>query len=304
VIFAYLSTSIDSAPASVSVSTAVSCLIKHLKTLNKLDQSYPDNDVSLDSVDCETIVKDQLEYEEQEFLEKYEVLIAGIEDCVGKEVKKHAAFDETLLIIVYERSSHLSESDKEKKISESSERRSNIHKRDIRWCRENQIYGRLFDELWEAANETSDESEKNGLEDYCSRKHVVDGGFLDTNIFNVTLNPNNLNTEGIDCNELLKNETTTTKLEFEKELREGFTSLFNKSESDKITECALKKFDELNFSGILRAIAVLGELSPSVEQIQSERRKFIESQRQLADAGFLCSDKLKSVSQALNNQNK
>jgi len=299
VIFAYLSTPIDSAAVSISNGTT-SCIIKHLKTLNKLDQSYPDNDVSLDSVDCEIFVKDRIDGIEKELRKKFRN--TGYEDCVLTEIKKHGWHEYVALIFVYESSSHLSETDKNQKISESNERQTNILRQDVRWCKDGMTYGKTFDELWEAANETNDESEKNGLEDYCTRKYVVDEGFLDSNIFNVTLNPNNVSIEGFDCNELLKKKTKEMKFDYTKGFREGLTPYLRMSGkegvnlrelTDKITECAITEFDEINLAGRILSIIVLGQLSPTHEQIQSEREKFIAAQRQLADAAILCNDSVK-----------
>jgi len=200
VIFGYLSTTIDSAPVDHSAD-GISCFIMHFKTLKRLEQSYPDSDVPTEGTDCEKVVNEQTEFFETNLNEKLEWKAAGYENCVLREVKRHGFYEEGLLSIIYKSSSHMSEIDKIQKIAESDKRGSTILTTDIRWCKENKKFGDRFDAVWKLAIELHSEEQREG---YCIRKYVVDEGLIDTNLFKVTLNPNNKNTEGVDCEESIK----------------------------------------------------------------------------------------------------
>jgi len=296
VIFAYLSIFNDSAPAGLSPSDELSCMIKHLKTLNKLEQSYPDNDSSAGSTDCEIFVIERTDLFETEVISENKIKTAENVDCLRKEIEKRGLNDEASLVSVYNNSAHLSDIDRNKKISESDKRGSRTLTRAFSLCKENMIFGEAFDDIRKVAMESDASNSEDELDNYCIRKYVVDKGLIDTNLFKVTLNPNNVNIKGLDCEEHVKNTTKIYKSAFKDGLRGGSNiknlSLMGRKDkkelNHKITKCAMRKYDEMNVSGRVLSILVLGELNLTYQQIATERENFIEAQRQLANAVIIC----------------
>jgi len=190
--------------------------------------------------------------------------------------------------MVYKASTLMKESDKQLKIKDSRQQAEIILKDDVNWCRGHMNSGRKFDRIWEAAKKSANDSKY--LKKYCVRKYVVDEGLIDTQTYNVILNPNNVSTEGYDCQQSTKNFTDKMKSKFEDDFRKGYTdSRAPLGKVNKIAECASRKYDDKNFSGIVMSVLVLGELNDvTTEQKNNERTKFIKFERELEKDLFNC----------------
>lgn len=126
-------------------------------------------------------------------------------------------------------------------------------------------FGEMFDDF-DCNNNSSDDSEL--LEQYCIRKFVIDKDLIDLSIYNVTLNPKNLNVTGVECDSMI-----------EKGFELGLTSALN-SKNHELTseqkECIGDKLRNKKFYNQMLRTMVIKELQLTDEQAAIERPKFIQ----------------------------
>lgn len=145
--------------------------------------------------------------------------------------------------------------------------------------------GIIFDNLLLLQAKKSD-SETDKLIYYCIRKYAVDNKLIDSNRFKVNLNPNNVDVSGFDCEHFMNGIA-------EGNAKDLATSLRREGLSTKIIECAVDKFSQTSFNGILTVIFTVSEIDVSLfpeitETIQKERKNFIEVMRQIDNSTKKC----------------
>lgn len=120
-------------------------------------------------------------------------------------------------------------------------------------------FGEMFDDF-DCNNEE--------FEKYCVRKFVIDNDLIDLSIYNVTLNPTNLNVTGVKCESLIE-------IEFEL----GLTRALNTNKhrlTPEQKECIGDKLRNKKFYKQMLRTMVIKELELTDEQAAIERPKFIQ----------------------------
>lgn len=122
-----------------------------------------------------------------------------------------------------------------------------------------------FGEMFDDDKNSSDNLEL--YEQYCIRKFVIDNDLIDLSIYNVTLNPTNLNVTGIECESMIENG-------FELGLT---TALHGKHYqlTPEQKECIGDKLRHKKFYKQMLRTMVIKELQLTEEQAAIERPKFI-----------------------------
>lgn len=112
-------------------------------------------------------------------------------------------------------------------------------------------------------NDTKEELEKN----YCTRKYIVDNNFINTTVYNVNLNPMNIDVLGVDCDEIMKEI-------YEKLLNAYIRDPTDQSSRAKCIQNVSRAM--LSLQAYARVI-VLGEIGISDEEKAKEKQAFIEA---------------------------
>lgn len=139
-----------------------------------------------------------------------------------------------------------------------------------------------FDDLVKSQGDSQTDSGK--IQDYCVRKHLVDNGFIDTNVYKIELNPANVNTTGVNCFKMV----VFVKSVYDEIMLANFETSFDRITSKKV-KCIEKTIDEHNYFETSFRIVFLTE-SPAFtdEQKQIEKKNYIEKMKLLSTDVFKC----------------
>lgn len=129
-------------------------------------------------------------------------------------------------------------------------------------CKE---FGEMFDDF-ECKNSSSSETDL--LDQYCVRKFVIDNDLIDLSIYNVTINPTNLNVTGVECGSMIETG-------FELGLTRALDSKHHELTPEQ-KECIGDKLRNKKFYNQMLRTMVIKELQLTDEQAAIERPKFIQ----------------------------
>lgn len=265
----------------VVTSGEVNCFIQHLKILKKLESTYPKhvsiaNTTNNEDIDCEEAVTAFFNFFEKKVRQNSKVKSYG--DCVIYELKKHDWFEEMMLQMVYTPSRTLSAEDRLMKLKEADERALTIIDDAIDWC----AYKKEFMELFDLLTRRTSNSNETDLEDYCAKKYVVDKGLIDTKLYQVVINPKNLNVVGINCQNFIKK----ISLDLQEILEKSFRDEGDFHVDDEEIGGVMKKYHQVNFFERILSVYVLGKLDLTTSQKESEQMKFVETVVQFIKSVF------------------
>lgn len=126
-------------------------------------------------------------------------------------------------------------------------------------------FGEMFDEF-DCSNSSYNDSEL--LEQYCVRKFVIENDLIDLSIYNVTMNPTNLNVTGVECDSMIENG-------FEAGLTRALDAKHHELTPEQ-KECIGDKLRNKKFYKQMLRTMVIKELQLTDEQAANERPKFIQ----------------------------
>lgn len=137
-------------------------------------------------------------------------------------------------------------------------------------CFPEALFGTAFDEIF--ANSTDDEDEPldDKQTDYCIRKFVVDNNLIDSDVYSVELNPDNLdNVSELDCTEFVEDAFE----ELKDQLRNSFLTYSTQPKLQvRCMNRAIRKANSVNF---MSRLSVLSELNLTDEAKAVEKNRFI-----------------------------
>jgi len=231
------------------------CEIKYLKDQGFLPSTYPSQPPTssceaLNTVVAETFSKLGVQYEKFNFKK----------ECAVKALKGAKAEKFWLLRSVYSKATHLSQTEKDKKIKELKEQEKVAHTDLLGSCIENESFNELFDHLYNSADQRHDHSVK---EDYCVRKYVMDHHLIDRS-YNLKLNPQNIAVATIKCDPLIE--------ESRKDAEKSFTEERDYSIDKKI--CIRLAFQKGKYFDSIAPVTVMKGSNISTTKLAAERVKF------------------------------
>lgn len=272
---ALITVSISAAPTD-NEAAGINCLIKHLKGMKKLPASFPEHSggTFLSSSDCDSVITEIKKdcYKEIALMFRIDTDFNVHTKCIMADLRTHNMLEETLLMRVYEMSESLTASEKKKKISEVGDNVENIMKEALISC----IYKQAMKELSEdTINNKNIDLGDTKMMDYCGKKRIIDNGLIDTTVYKINLNPDNLDVEGVDCDAVLKSKIRI----FVKHLYELLQG--GKKFDKDVFDCFVKKFKESKYFNRLMVLGIMAELDLSEEEKAAEVQKFIDFMKEL-----------------------
>lgn len=258
-----------------------------LRSEKMLDRRFrfKTNEVS-NETECETYLEDYRKgfYEEMVKELKMDDDLAENSDCLVENLKKLYLAETSMKKIIYENSRKMSRRKRKKALRAINYSIEKKMENAVMLCTTEEVFGELFDILYLNANETgSDESDDKQGEDYCHRKYIVDKNFINTSVYNVTLNPENIDTTELDCAEIVQNSID----EAEDELKDEFVNGMEKTSKRK-GKCISKPIRTHQFFERSVRIIILGEIGLVVDQKIEERSIFIKEMKNLYAAIMNC----------------
>lgn len=206
-------------------------------------------------------------------------------DCLLEQLQKLFLAETSMKKIIYENSSRMSRRKRKKALRAINYAIEKKMETAVMLCTTEEVFGELFDALYSSANETesSEHDDDNQGEDYCHRKYVVEKNFINTTVYNVTLNPENINTSDLNCDEIIELSIE----EVEDEFKSQFLTSIEWSSRRK-GRCIGKTIRDHDFFERSMTVIVLGEIGISDEQKAAERSDFIKEMKDLYEAIMNC----------------
>lgn len=248
----------------------INCFIKHLKSVGKLEADYPEFNVAKQVQNCENVMKvfQKEVYKKVALAQKLD--FEEHSKCIMNDLRSQNWVDHIMIQGVVLASDTLSDVEKTAKVEEIETVVKQIVADAINFCVNQKEFGELFDAFF--INDSSNEEEDDQIAEYCGRKYVIDKNLIDSAVYDVVLNPKNLEVSTVDCEE---NNKKLFKL-----LNDLIEEILKKDEHVGLNaiqiQCAMKKYHENNFIDKLIRIAVISECNVTEEQKLSERKAFIK----------------------------
>lgn len=194
--------------------------------------------------------------------------------CAEFKLNQTNFFHQNVKKVFYEKSTELSDIIREAKIKESTAVSSKILQNVIDQCRTPRVFGQLFDDIY--ANKDKNITASTYQDEYCAIKYAVDKHLLDTNVYKVIPNPKNIDLRTVNC--------TNTKLRILEPFNIKLSQTLNAGIKDeKLAACRMQKAQLLEAVDLTLAISLFKDMQISADQVNSERRKFIERIRFIND---------------------
>lgn len=261
----------------------LNCFIRKLKTIEKLDADYPEFNVTDPVSDCDSFVKDDyisLVNALSSVADRSNYLIG----CFLKNVKRLELLEDYWLYSVYEASDIMPKDEKDLKMEQSKNKSLTFTEDITKKCSHENVFGMFFDNL---VNKSIEIDRKLGSDEhmskYCVRKQIIAEQLLNTT-YNLIVNPENLDVEGVDCKTVLRDlfgESLSLITDF-------YFAISYDNFTEEQVQCIAQKSDEINFPYKMASPGLIFELNLNDEQMAIERKHYIESMTNAQEIVDLC----------------
>lgn len=243
------------------------------------------NEVANPETTCETEINNYRDvfYTELQTEIKNDEDLAPTADCLVDELKKYHFAEVSMKKYVYQNMNRLSRRKRKKALKAIDYALEKKMETALKLCLSDEMFGDLFDELYASANETDSLESSDFEEDYCVRKYMVDNDFINTTLYNVNLNPENIETANLKCDDFVKSAME----EIEDALKEEFESELDRP-SRRATKCMKKTIRSFDFFVVSFRVVAFGEVGLTDEAKAAERSKFIELMKNLYEQITKC----------------
>lgn len=143
-------------------------------------------------------------------------------------------------------------------------------------CAPKKMFGDWFDESHDEtliANEieSGEKDEFQLQEDYCQIQRLIESKTIDTKVYNVTLNPKNIETVSLKCDKIWAESTQEHVLGLKEEFAVGLNQPSNKE-----VRCFMDTINRGNYSEVLMKVYWFNEIRLTKAQRIAERSSFID----------------------------
>ena len=261
-----------------SMENTFNCYADYLKRHALLDQKYPSEPFNGESNLCEMLLSTTVDSVYSALLEEFKKNndLKDAAPCIVDNLRKFRWSDLDIKEKVFEVSDSLTDQEKEEKIREIKALQGKISSEAVVACFAEKEFGELFDQIFQK------DDQEDYVGDYCARKFVVENNLIDVKKFHVNKNPNNLNTEDVKCEEIIKQHFKEAEVELRQHL------LKDLNENAQKIDCLVRIYHENHFLNKTLAVALLGELSISDDQKQTEKINFIQNMIKITSDLTVC----------------
>lgn len=266
--------------------TNFDCVTNHLKSENMLERQYsvkPMNATSKSECDAELKeTRDDFYAQISEVLKEDDEL-ASSTDCIVEHLRQFKLAEVSMKLLLLEGNSRMSKRKRKKAMKAldyTIEKKTEVA---VKLCLSDEAFSELFDTLYDNCNATKNASDNTPEEDYCLRKYMTDKNFINSTLYKINLNPENVDVSKLDCEEIVKTledqEVEALKEEFKDELEQP---------SKKSLKCVGRTIRVGHFFEASAKVSMLGEIGITDEQKAEERKEYIGKMKQLYDNILKC----------------
>lgn len=205
-------------------------------------------------------------------------------ECLIVQLKKLFLAETSMKKLIYENSKKMSRKKRKKALRAIDYSIEKKMETAVMLCTTEEVFGELFEVLYSNANETeSNESEDKQEEDYCHRKYIVDRNFINTTVYNVTLNPGNIDTSDLKCEQIVEQSINET----EDELKDEFVNGLERPSKQK-RKCITKTIRTHQYFEHSVKVIIFGEIGLSEDNKLKERLNFVKQMKSLYESIINC----------------
>lgn len=251
-----------------SIENTFNCYADYLKRHGVLEEKFVSEPFNGESLLCETVLSTTVAGVYSTLLEEFRMSeqLNSSADCIVENLKQAKWSDLDIKEQVYVFSEAMSEAEKDQKIHELQRLQATISSSAVISCMAEKEFGELFEQVF------SKEEEHEDFEaDYCARSYAIENKIIDTAIYAVNPNPNNIDTKAVQCREIVEKNFK----EAEDELRVHL--LKDIGENAHRVDCLIKKYHDNHYFNKTLAVELLGELKITDDQKKAEKKKFIDN---------------------------
>jgi hypothetical protein len=226
-VLAFVYYSIAAPVKTAEQKATINCFINHLKQQGKLDATFPKypTDSAADLSSCASIIARV----KRDFLtlafKPFDDLSQQENDCIHNDASFNDMVLDCMLMTVY------SESGRTKKLGEVTRNASASMFKPMIKCMSDEFYAKGFDAFMSPPRRAYSEEKF-----YCMRKFVVENDLIDKHVYDIAVNPKNLDFADVNCDNLI----TTIVDETYQDLMGGL--------EENVTACIVKKHREAEFA--------------------------------------------------------
>lgn len=261
-----------------------SCFGNYLKSQKHLDREFFVPEIS-NATDCDA----RLVYFREVFyaaaLDELKTDDDMKEDaeCIVDQMKKLSVADVSMKKIIYEKTRKLSKRKRSKAIKAIDYAIEKKMATAVKLCTVESTFSAAFTMLYLTAQSTKNDTEEEKIEDYCIRKYMTEGNFIDSNVYKLNLNPDNIDVTAADCDKTVKDAAELVANDFKEEFEDEGTHLSKRTE-----KCLFKTIKENKLFEASTKVVLLGEIGISDEAVEAEKKIYIQKMSELYDGIILC----------------
>lgn len=261
---------------TISMENTFNCYADYLKRHGVLDEGFESSPFDGESFLCEMILQTTVNRVYEELYHEFSINenFKDAAGCIVESLKSSKWSDLDIKEQVYEVSNLLTQPEKEQKIREIKRLQEKISGNAILQCLSEKEFGELFNTIISNSTHEEDEEDKSDEDlvgDYCARKYGIDNKLIDSNEYQINVNPTNIITTYVQCDVVNQKHFDDA----EEELRNHL--LTNVGIGEEKVDCYMQKYHDNHYFDKILTIALLGELNLDETQKQREKKKFIET---------------------------
>lgn len=250
------------------------CLVQYLKGKAKLSSSFPST--LQPSSRCRLAIPITLQTVREIIVDQVKEKTSGDSECLITEFDNQDTLDDVLKISLIQESKILSENEKKNQLATSrDELKQDLRKIAIQCHTDDTAFISVFNEYLGIKNETLEVFQF----EYCISKYVADNSLLAMD--NIDLNPHNIDTKNINCDNLIERERNKVA----NDMREKLASTPN---PEQIFECVMVAFNNDKIFDYGLAMRVLYILDFPRETKESEKTRITQKIASFALSTFTC----------------
>ena len=262
------------------------CIENYLKSKQLLDADFqtklPESDGS--AIECDAFVLNFNKefYDELKTTFETDPELADVTQCIIDNLKKSQLVELSMKLAMYQVVAKLSPKKRKKAIKAIEYTIEKRLENAAMVCHSAKTFGAMFDQMYNAEDEGNDTEDKK-LDDYCTRKHLIDNNFIDSTIYTVDLNPSHVDITGVDCVERVQN----SKADVFNAFKEAFEDETAKS-LKRQQKCLTKASNSFHYFEDMAKVVLLGEVKISPERYVIEKQLFIDSLKNIHEIAAEC----------------
>lgn len=251
-----------------SIENTFNCYTDYLKRHGVLEAKFVSEPFNGESVLCEAVLSTTVAGVYSALHDEFKMSpqLSGSADCIVDQLKQFKWSDLDIKEQVYVFSETMTDAEKDQKIHELQQQQANISQTAVISCMAEKEFGELFEQIFSKEEEYEDLAA-----DYCARSYAIENKIIDTAVYFVDPNPNNINIKDVQCRPIVEKNFK----EAEDELRVHL--LKDIGENAHRVDCLIKKYHENHYFDKTLAVELLGELKITDDQKKVEKEKFIAS---------------------------